>query len=59
MFIINLDLIIYPHHKNGPWANEHKNLLKKKCVSKRGIKEKVNFADLVKYCYRLTAEDKG
>lgn len=50
MFIINLDSIIYPHHKNSPWANEQKNLLKKKCVSNHGIKEKVNFAGLVKYC---------
>lgn len=47
--IIDLDLTVYPHGKNGPWASEPNNLLRK-CMSKHSIKEKVDFTDLVKDC---------
>ena len=46
---IDLGLVAYLHHKNGHWTNECNDLLRK-CISKHGIMEKVNFTDLVKDC---------
>lgn len=33
-FIIDLGLIVYPHHQNGPWVSEEKDFIEKNCLSK-------------------------
>lgn len=39
-FIMDLGLIVYPHHQNGPWASEQKDFIEKTVYQKAWRKGK-------------------